>query len=373
MTFWFENCYLFADARRSFDPARNPSFTKDNGCSSAGGMKMISNIGKQSVRRHRQLRTSASACWTLTLVVWAFATTADARQFPASAALSSTSTFDDVVEPEAITASQLQLSSDDVRNLFAGLFAPNTGSAAQASPQDAQKPPEPEHTGLAAVVYKTAGDFKAFPRRKSTWVILGIGAGAAGLAHPADNSLNGRIAGSTAVRRFFIPGHVLGATYVQLGTAVGLYVTGRYIVPHTAQEPRTNKWSHIGFDMLRAQIVSQAIVQGMKIAVRRDRPTGECCAFPSGHSAATFATAAVLERHLGYRAALPTLAIATYVGASRLHDNRHYLSDVVFGAAVGTATGWTIVGTHGRSDYALVPVAVPKGVMLAVVRKQPRS
>src|SRR5437667_10134942 len=120
--------------------------------------------------------------------------------------------------------------------------------------------------------------------------------------------------------------------------------------------------------MLRAQIVSQVIVQGMKVAVRRDRPTGECCAFPSGHAVATFATAAVLERHLGYRAAWPTLAIATYVATSRLHDNVHYLSDVVFGAALGTATGWTVVGTHGRTDYTLAPTPIRGGVMVAIIR-----
>ena len=56
--------------------------------------------------------------------------------------------------------------------------------AATADAQDPQaKPappnPEPEHTGLAAIVYKTGADFKAFPRRKSTWVILGIGGAAA--------------------------------------------------------------------------------------------------------------------------------------------------------------------------------------------------
>ena len=122
-----------------------------------------------------------------------------------------------------------------------------------------------------------------------------------------------------------------------------------------------------GFDLLRAQIVSQAITHAIKYSVQRDRPTGECCAFPSGHAASAFATAAVIERHFGYRLAWPTVIAATYVGASRLHDNRHFLSDVVFGAAVGTATGWTIVGRHGRETFALMPTPVDGGMMLAVV------
>jgi membrane-associated phospholipid phosphatase len=158
---------------------------------------------------------------------------------------------------------------------------------------------------------------------------------------------------------------------VQGGTAVGLYLIGRYAVPHEAGSSRTNRVSHLGFDLVRALIVSQVLTQGIKLVAQRDRPTGECCAFPSGHASATFATASVLERHLGYRAAWPTFVVATYVGASRLHDNRHQLSDVVFGAALGVATGWTVVGRHGRSDYTLLPVPTRGGAMLVVTRPGP--
>lgn len=230
----------------------------------------------------------------------------------------------------------------------------------------APKPSEPEHTGLAAVAYTTAADFTAFPRRTSTWVILAIGGGAAALAHPVDDSVNKRMADSSS--GVFVLGKWIGSTYVQVGTAVGLYAVGRYVLPHTEGGSRTNKVSHLGFDLLRAVIVSQALTQGIKNTVRRDRPTGECCAFPSGHAATTFATASVIERHLGYRGALPTYLIASYVGASRLRDNRHFLSDVLFGAAVGVASGWTVVGRHGRSDYSLMPVATPRGVALVFTR-----
>src|SRR5204862_261039 len=64
---------------------------------------------------------------------------------------------------------------------------------------------------------------------------------------------------------------------------------------------------------------------------------------------------------IGAGGALLALVIATYVATSRLHDNVHFLSDVIMGSAIGTATGWTVVGRHGRSSYALNPVAVPGG------------
>ena len=228
--------------------------------------------------------------------------------------------------------------------------------------------PEPAHTGFGALVFETGSDFKAFPLRRSTWVILGIGGAAAALAHPVDDEVNDRLAG-TGAGRFFAPGKWIGSFYVQAGTATGLYVIGRYMLPHAAGAPRTNKVSHLGFDLLRALIVSQTFTLGVKYAVRRDRPEGDCCAFPSGHASATFATASVLERHLGYRGAWPTFAIAAFVATSRLHDNRHFLSDVLFGGALGVASGWTVVGRHGRSTYALMPVSVKGGVMVTVMRK----
>lgn len=249
------------------------------------------------------------------------------------------------------------------------LAADATDGAAPAAAQD----PPPAHTGLKALVFETGSDFASFPRRRSTWVILAVGGAAAALAHPLDDDLNARLVSSGPSDKLFAAGKYLGAAYTQAGAALGLYVVGRYVLPHAEGQPRTNKASHLGFDLIRSLVVSQAFTQGIKIAVRRDRPTGECCAFPSGHSSATFAFAATLERHLGFRGAWPTYAIASYVAASRLHDNRHFLSDVVFGGALGMASGWTVVGRHGRSNFGVAPVPVPGGVMLSVTRASHRA
>jgi len=245
------------------------------------------------------------------------------------------------------------------------------------SPQQPAPPPAaPAHTGFKALVFETASDFNSFPRRPSTWVILAIGGGAAAIVHPKDKQVTQAFVDSDAAGRFFVAGKWIGSDYVQVGAAIGLYVIGRYALPHAEGEPKTNKVSHLGFDLLRALIVSQAFTQAIKVIGQRDRPTGECCSFPSGHSSASFATASVLERHLGYRGAWPTFAIAAYVAMSRLHDNRHFLSDVVFGGALGIASGWTVVGRHGRSNYAMMPVAVPGGFMVSFSRNpspSPRS
>jgi len=79
---------------------------------------------------------------------------------------------------------------------------------------------------------------------------------------------------------------------------------------------------------------------GFKYIARRTRPYGtDPLSFPSGHTSSAFATAAVLHGHYGWKVGVPSYAFATYVGSSRLAQNRHFLSDVVFGAGIGLAAG----------------------------------
>ena len=257
------------------------------------------------------------------------------------------------------------------------LFIPSaTASAQQTTDVDrlfthaaqADPPAAPRRTGVRALIRTIGADVVALPRRRSTWVILAIGGSAAALSHPADDAVNSRLGGSRAAERFFAAGEWAGASWVQLGAAGGVYVVGRYALPPAQDTPGTNKVAHLGFDLLRAQLLSQLFVRGIKNTVRRDRPGGDCCSFPSGHAANAFAAASVLERHLGYRAAWPTLVLASYVGISRLHENKHFLSDVLFGSAVGMSIGWTVVGRHGRSVYTFAPVPVRGGVAITITR-----
>jgi hypothetical protein len=236
--------------------------------------------------------------------------------------------------------------------------------AGSASAQPRQELPETE-TNWGSLLKDTARDFLSFPKRPSTWVILAIGGAAATAAHPADDYVETHSVGNTTAERFFAPGRIVGSVPFQVGTALTSYVIGRHLTKEAGQ---THRLTHIGFDLMRAQIVAQTFVYGIKYSVQRDRPTGECCAFPSGHATSAFAAASILERHFGYRGSWPALVGASYVATSRLVDHRHFLSDVVFGAALGEAVGWTVVGRHRTSTFALEPVPLRGGLMVALVR-----
>jgi membrane-associated phospholipid phosphatase len=283
-------------------------------------------------------RRSVAVCLNILLACVAWSVSAEAQTLvaPDASAFTAAHVSEPTLEPLAL----LDLSSVEVQD---------------------QAPPPKHGTGIGSLLPATFADFKAFPRRKSTWVILGIGAAAAAVALPFDDELNEELRES-GVRKVFQPGRVIGYAWVQAGAAAGLYIVGRYVIKPA--EGKDNRIAHIGFDLIRANIMTQALTYGIKYAVRRDRPTGECCSFPSGHASVTFATAAVLERHFGYRASWPTFLIGGYVAASRMFDNRHFLSDVLFGSALGIASGWTVVGRHGRDDYALLPVPTRGGVAL---------
>lgn len=95
--------------------------------------------------------------------------------------------------------------------------------------------------------------------------------------------------------------------------------------------------------MLTADAFSIAIMtgvtQGMKYTIRRKRP--DCAtrnSFPSGHTGTAFMTATLLHKEYGWRSpwwSIGGYTLAAFTGVSRILNDRHWMSDVVTGAAIG--------------------------------------
>jgi membrane-associated phospholipid phosphatase len=75
--------------------------------------------------------------------------------------------------------------------------------------------------------------------------------------------------------------------------------------------------------------------------------------FPSGHTVAGFAAAAAVssEASVWWPHAIYVIGPAMYggaalIGISRMYDNRHWASDVIMGAAIGTFAGIKVVRYH---------------------------
>jgi membrane-associated phospholipid phosphatase len=225
--------------------------------------------------------------------------------------------------------------------------------------QPAGPPPTPEHTGVKAILTGLLTDVEHLPSQQNLF-IAAVGGGLALAAHPADDHVNSHLIGKGWAKNAFAPGAVIGASPTLLGVAATVYAVGRL-----KDQPKV---SHLGMDLIRSLAIAEGLTQTLKYTVRRERPDGSGKnSFPSGHAADTFAFATALERHLGWRGAVPAYIVSSYVAASRLRENRHFLSDVVFGAAVGTIAGRTVT-RHGREYYADVEF-VPGGAALMLVRR----
>jgi hypothetical protein len=206
--------------------------------------------------------------------------------------------------------------------------------------------------GLGRIFADTITDFRRLPSLDSV-VILSMGGTTALVGHPSDMRLSRAFSGSESMRGPFSAGQVIGGAATQLAGAFATYSIGRMT--------GSPKVASIGADLVRAQFVSQAITQTIKFSVGRTRPDGTSLSFPSGHSASAFATAAVLQRHLGWKAGIPAYGVAAYVAASRIQVQRHYLSDVAFGAAIGMIAGRTVTIGRGDARFAVSPAAAPGG------------
>jgi membrane-associated phospholipid phosphatase len=233
-----------------------------------------------------------------------------------------------------------------------------TAPLEQVVQQPAGPPPTPRHTGLRALVRNLASDVRHLPSKQNLfWV--GVGGSLALTAHPFDDNVHDGVVGDPFAESFFKPGRVLGDTASLLGSASIVYAVGRL-----RDQPHV---SHVGMDLIQALAVSEGLTEGVKHSVRRMRPDGSSrTSFPSGHSSNTFAFATALERHLGWRGAVPAYVLSSYVAISRLPANRHWLSDAVFGASVGIIAGRTVT-RHGR-EYPVTLMTVPGGAMIAYSR-----
>lgn len=117
--------------------------------------------------------------------------------------------------------------------------------------------------------------------------------------------------------------------------------------------------------MLSASVITGISVSALKLATNTDRPSDNWMnghyGFPSYHTASTFAIAAVLDEYYGCKVGLPAYLLAGAVGFSRLDEQDHDLSDVVFGGALGFVIGKAVAGRHlcGNSKIQLMPYFHP--------------
>ena len=161
--------------------------------------------------------------------------------------------------------------------------------------------------------------------------------------------------------------------------SVGTYAVGRIAGSHTVSE--------VGLHATEALLLSAAATELVKGVAGRDRPyvvppdadefslmrgfTGAGrTSFPSGHTSAAFALAAVVDEegavnwpHAARIVTPVTYGLASLVGLSRIYKDRHWASDVAVGALLGEYSGLIVERfsrrhPHNALERWLIPSAV---------------
>ena len=99
-----------------------------------------------------------------------------------------------------------------------------------------------------------------------------------------------------------------------------------------------NHWFDQTKYLLISNVVSAAITHGLKRVINKKRPDGMQYSMPSGHTTFAFTNATVLYNEFKENA--PVLAYSGFVfsssvGALRVLNNKHWVSDVLVGAGIG--------------------------------------
>ena len=244
-------------------------------------------------------------------------------------------------------------------------------------------PPDSFSKGFKALwgdsIYLATAPVRMTPR--DTLVVGGVLAGIGGLM-TADHGIRHAVQKNTSATGHDVADvfNGIGSPAAVLGLNVGLIAIG---VTH---------WSYTGNSRLKnaalvsleSEIVSMASVFVIKEVAGRAppnqnkgathfRPFSKDDSFPSGHAAASFATAAVFADRYEQPVRGIAYGLASAVAAARVYSDKHFASDVVAGGLLGWVIGKALSARHRYldSDIEIRPFALGRGEALGLMVVKP--
>jgi PAP2 superfamily len=115
--------------------------------------------------------------------------------------------------------------------------------------------------------------------------------------------------------------------------------------------PVIKKDKHGVYQAAGSLAATSLITEGLKQAFPKTRPDGsDRKSFPSGHTSRSFSAAATIFNRYGASYGIPAFAVASLVGVARVQAKKHFWSDVLVGAAIGTGAGFLLTHKRPESD-----------------------
>lgn len=102
--------------------------------------------------------------------------------------------------------------------------------------------------------------------------------------------------------------------------------------------------------LIKSELIVGVLTYSLKRITGVPRPdTGQPTSFPSGHTAQAFAAATFMAKEYGHKSiwySIGAYSVATGIGAMRVMNNRHWMSDVLVGAGIGILSTNLVYLTH---------------------------
>lgn len=197
--------------------------------------------------------------------------------------------------------------------------------------------------------------------------ILGTGTGASILLSQTNADRELQYSLNNSIGKFGDIGDIGGNALTLAGINTALFLIG--------SSSQDEKLIQTAKALLEANILTAFSTSVLKLSIGRERPDGSgtrfTSSFPSGHTSGSFALAATIDSMYGHKIGIPLYAFVGFVGLSRISDNKHFMSDVLFGAALGTAIGRGVAKVHKnekRDRFTVMPFSDGRssGVMLTL-------
>lgn len=153
-----------------------------------------------------------------------------------------------------------------------------------------------------------------------------------------------------------------------------------YLYGHFSDDGKARRAALLSLESL---VLSGVFTNVLKYSTHRHRPNSgdpydtwdgpglstSNLSFPSGHATTAFSVLTVIASEYGEHTVVPIIAYsaAALAAISRVHDDKHWASDVFFGSAIGYFTARAVLRFHeGDSRFLVYPVAKDGGAMLMV-------
>jgi membrane-associated phospholipid phosphatase len=226
------------------------------------------------------------------------------------------------------------------------LESPSAAAAPDQSGSSERQVPSPGTYGKAVVPDFIEGSKKIFSR--DNLAVALAGAGLTALAFTVDSEIQDSVRNRPPATGIWKYGDSAGKYYYHLGAGAAIFGAGMLA--------DNRRLADTGVVVMESIVFNGIATAGLKYATRRTRPDGsDRLSFPSAHASSTAAFAASISEMYDWdlKVSVPLYATALFVGASRVRDNKHYLSDVIAGLTLGTVVGTSFARHHKEKNAGI--------------------